>query len=437
MYTTASQLRTAKTVLILGFGLEGKSTLKYLAKHYPNITVLVADKADLAITQSDLPLHRDQQYWGPAYLEKVPPVDMVIKTPGIHPKELEAFKQKQQQAIWTSQTQLFLETVKDRVIGVTGTKGKSTTASLVAHILKTARKDVLLVGNIGVPFLDVLDMDRAERLYAAELSCHQLSDLTVSPHIGVILNIYREHLDYYGSYEAYCQAKLNITRFQSPEDIFIYSNDQPELLQLYLQSPAIKHVFTADSSGNEQWKSSATNQHNVAASVLVAQSLGLTDKEILQGIQKFQPLQYRLEYIGTYNGIAFYDDALATIPEATILALNQFQGNVATLLAGGFDRGQQYQELAKAIVASGVANLILFPTTGALLEKEIATADAKKQIQCYAVEDMEDAVTKAYEVTPAGKICLLSPAASSFSLFQNYKDRSDQYRRYVKEKGTQ
>jgi UDP-N-acetylmuramoyl-L-alanine---L-glutamate ligase len=429
------------TLALFGFGLEGQSTYRYIRKHDSDVNLIIAEQhvqdEHIRLTDAD---SKVQWVNGELYMDLLPHVDIAIKSPGIPPSVLEQYKQKNQNTVWITQTQVFLSLCRDRVIGVTGTKGKSTTTSLIAHILNQSGYNTALVGNIGVPFFDFIDDDTPDKWYAAELSCHQLSDVNVSPHIAVLLNIYKDHLDYYQTFEAYCEAKYRIAKFQRTDDMFVYSTDQEEVAACAGKTQAKKMAFSVHDSQITEWLSHAdpllrgdANKHNMLAARQAAAAVGIAEDQVAAAIQSFKPLEYRLELIATYQGIDFIDDALATIPEATSAALTACRHPVATLIAGGYDRGQQYQTLAADIVRNKVRTLILFPTTGIRLEQEVSHIDPT--VRCLSVSSMEEAVAAAYTYTPAGFTCLLSPAAPSFSLFKNYKDRSDQYRTYVHQKG--
>lgn len=450
------QLENQK-ILILGFGREGKSTYHYLRSLFPQQKLFIADKQSIAV---DDPIHKDPfatVITGQNYLSISEEYDWIIKTPGIVPSELVQLRQNLPKTKWTSQSQIFLSMFRDRVIGITGTKGKSTTTSLIYHLLQTAGKKVRLVGNIGVPFFDLLDEDSPETLYCAELSSHQLSETRVSPHIGVLLNIYQEHLDYYESFEAYRLAKMNITQFQTDRDVFIFNSDQKEVVPNKLQSNIVNKQFSLIDSQADAWSDNDSvwskafgkvcnltslplkgqqNIANILAAILVVEQYGLSLDEAQHGIMTFQPLDYRLETVGIYRGITFIDDSLATIPEATVAALNSFDQPIKTLLVGGYDRGQNYSTLASEIVAHAIDHVILFPATGSRIEKEINSHDVEQQVTCHHVESMAEAITLAFAVTPANSICLHSPAAPSFSLFKDYRDRSNQFRSNLTRLGT-
>lgn len=365
-----------RSILILGFGREGKSTLNFLHKHFPNNEVKVIEKTQ-----------------GEEYLKALKDFDVIIKSPGI--PYLEEIKEAQNNGkIITSATQIFFDNFEGKIIGVTGTKGKSTTSSLIYQVLKEDGVDVYLVGNIGKPALDLLNGINKDSIVVFELSSFQLADLEKSPHIAVITNIYVDHLDWHGSIENYRKAKENIKKFQGKDDIFISKN------------------------GAEAAKE-------------VGKLFNIPEDKINQAISNFKPLPHRLEFVGEFKGIKFYNDSLATNPHATIFGLETLGEDVETLIAGGFDRGVDYSIIGPVIANSKIKTLILFPATGERIWQ--AVKEAKGTQVKLDVSSMEEGVSLAYDKTSVGKICLMSPASASFNMFSDYEDRGDQFKKFVEE----
>lgn len=394
-----------KKVLILGLGREGKDTLLFLRKRFPGKSIGVAD-----------------QKQGKNYLKKIRNYDVIIKSPGVPHSKIAPFLTKKQQV--TSQTEIFFEECSGTIIGVTGTKGKSTTASLIHAVLQQGGFKAHLIGNIEKPVLRFLKHAKPEDVFVYELSSFQLTNLKKSPTIAVFLNLYPEHLDYYqGNFLAYAKAKANITKHQTQLDFLIYNAKDPRVTKIAKESKAQKIPFIPKKDKNP-WIASSE------PAVLVGKLFGIPDKKIRQAIQTFKPLPHRLERVGEWKGITFYNDSLATIPEATCAALDLLGPKVHTLIAGGYDRGLTFEKLGKKIGESGVKTLILFPTTG----KKI-TASLRKPVQYFFANTMKEAIQLSYSHTPKGKICLLSPAASSFNMFKDYKDRGKQFTTLAKRYG--
>ncbi|MDP4007126.1 MAG: UDP-N-acetylmuramoyl-L-alanine--D-glutamate ligase [bacterium] len=389
-----------KKILILGFGREGKDTLLFLQKHFPKKKVGIAD-----------------QNQGSGYLKKIKDYDVIIKSPGVPNWKIAPFLKKKQ--VVTSQTDIFFSECPGTIIGVTGTKGKSTTASMIYDVLKSGGVRAHLLGNIGEPVLSHLAKARPEDVFVYELSSFQLENLKKSPHIAVLLNVYPEHLDHHQSHAKYAWAKARIAMYQTPTDFLIYNQDSKVVSTIAKLSKAQKLPFK-----------SKTRPGLVLASAeparIIGRLFGIPKQKIERAIKNFKPLEHRLEKVGEWKGITFYNDSLATIPEATIAALDALGSNVHTLIAGGYDRGLDMKKLGERIKKSEIKTLILFPTTGAKILQSM-----KNPPQSFFAKDMKQAVRLAYLHTPKKKICLLSPAASSFNMFKDYKDRGEQFKKWV------
>lgn len=402
-----------ENILILGFAREGKSVYKYLRKKFPDKIIKAWDQknVDGAIKVDNW---KEINNWDK--------FDMIVKSAGIPLKNLP----KKIYPKLTSETQIFFDECPGEIIGVTGTKGKSTTAALIYQILKTAGKKTVLVGNIGKPALDFLDEIDKETIVVFELSSHQLQTLTVSPHVAVLTNIYPEHLDYYLDFDDYARTKANIAKFQTEKDYFVFNKNHP------LETKAIKIPFDK----NIVVESKLLGEHNIyniSAAKKVADIYKISDGIFEKAVANFKPLEHRLEFIGKFKGIKFYNDSLATIPEATISAIEALGNNIDTILLGGFDRRVDFTLLARKILNTNIKNLILFPTTGEKIWNKIVAIDlmAVKKFKSIKVQSMEEAVKASYKFTTPGKVVLLSCASTSFNLFKDYADRGNQFKEWV------
>jgi UDP-N-acetylmuramoylalanine-D-glutamate ligase len=398
-----------KKIIIVGFGREGKNTYKTLKKLFPLKSIALADKKEIKADEREI-------YTGKDYLNNLKNYDVIIKTPGIPFNEV---KKNAGLAKITSQTELFLENCPGKVIGVTGTKGKSTTSTLIYKILKDSFKNVKLVGNMGKPCLSYLLTAKPKDIFVFEMSCHQLDHISKSPNIAVFINIYPEHLDYYKTFLKYFNSKKNITKFQDKNDLFIYNPEFKEIENI--KTKAHKIPF------KESFLKNNIHKNTIAAAIAVSKTFGLTEKEIKKSIDEFKTLDSRIEFLGNFNGINFYNDSLATIPEATIFALNELK-NVDTLILGGLDRGIKFNKLTEEIKNKKIKNIILFPNTDKKIYKDLKN----ENINFFFTDSMKEAVLFAKKNTKKGSICLLSPAAPSYNLFKDYKDRANQFKKYLK-----
>ena len=407
---TIAELQAKKKIVLLGYGKEGQATERFLQKYVPQAEIVIADQS------------RDADY-----LALQTTGDLVIKTPGISKRFVTV--------PYTTATNLFFANVKKPIVGVTGSKGKSTTSSLIAAMLQAGGKRVRLVGNIGAPALDVVDEDDQVDVYVMELSSYQLDDLERGPEVAVFTSFFPEHLDYHGSLEAYFEAKANIVRKGDTKQVFIYNAHYPELQELVREAPGTAIPF-ADSipfSLEGLRLRGAHNVQNVYGAWTAAQQFGVTPEQAEQAIQAFQPLPHRLTDVGTFRGITFIDDAIASAPEAAIQAL-QAVPRVETLFLGGTDRGYVFDELAKMIDASGVRNIVLFPDTGANIKAALERHSRRAFAFC-ETESMEEAVRFAYQHTSAGMTCLLSTASPSYRLWKNFEHKGEEFTKWVKELG--
>lgn len=452
-----------KKVAILGFGREGESTYHLLHRVLEGQLLTILDARDEV---RDHPLLKGEPairiVTGPDYLSGLDSFDVIFRSPGIviwplmesdihqPPGELTAGK-------FTSQTAFFLEKYHHQVIGVTGTKGKSTTASLISHILKTAGRDVILAGNIGTPLFNVIPLITPETMVVAELSSHQLELPGMAPHIGVFLNLFQEHLDAYPSYEAYQKAKLNIARFRREDDILVINGDDTLVAELTapwasercfysfsLEHPPRRGCFRKEDSiwfcdGGEPFEAwhihqdrflkGEHNLKNIMAAIVVCTLCGVEREALEDGIGTFKGLEHRLEYVGPFHGIHFYNDSIATIPEACIEAVKSVPG-VDTLVAGGFDRGIEYGLLGQFLAGSGVRNFILAGEAGRRIGDAIRQAGTGQK-KFFFINRFDDFAPIAFRETLPGYVCMLSPAAASYDEFRNFEERGKRYRHII------
>jgi UDP-N-acetylmuramoylalanine--D-glutamate ligase len=426
-----------KKVLILGMGREGADSFVFLRKTFPKKKIYVADKKELnafdSKTRKMLKSDKNvEMILGQGYLDHIKDFDVIIRTPGISLRSIKKYIGKKAEV--ASQTEIFLDNCPGTVIGVTGTKGKSTTSSLIYSVLKEAKLKVSLVGNIETPSLSFLLKARKDDVFVYELSAHQLQGLQKSPHIAVFLNIYPEHLDYYKDMKEYFAAKASIALYQKKSDYFIFNPKFKEISALAKKAESKKIAINPDDFSDffEVHKEffGLTHLDNLIAALDVFKVLKIKEEIIVRAFKKFKRPAHRLEFVGEFRGIKFYDDSIATIPEAAVFAIDSLGNDVETLIAGGFDRGIGQEKLIDRIAGSGIRNLILFPESG----RRIYSGIKKRGIEtnCFLVDDMEEAVRLSFENTSPGKICLLSPASPSFGIFKDYKDRGEAFKKCIK-----
>ncbi|HPF65394.1 UDP-N-acetylmuramoyl-L-alanine--D-glutamate ligase [Lentimicrobium sp.] len=455
MKSLIKSVTNGKSVLILGYGREGQSTLRLLDQCCPQLPLTVAD-ADPLIVHKHPELNHEKLtvITGPAYLDKLNHFDLVIKSPGISLFNSGASFVPER---ISSQTDLFLRAYAPQVAGITGTKGKSTTSSLLHHIIRTYTSDTLLAGNIGIPLFDLVDKITPATRIICELSSHQLEFITRAPSISILLNLFQEHLDHYASFRHYQLAKFQIALKQQFNDAFLYDGSDVNILKLMeeLRLPGRKFpVYTGEfpgngagisgknivlrSSGTERILLSADHKgklagtHNLRNIISAASAAGMMNipaAAIAEGVATFTPLEHRIEFAGNFSGKDFYNDSISTIPEATMAAVATLK-KVDTLILGGYDRGIEYNGLADFICRSGIKNVIL---TGPAGERILGLLKQFKKCNpaIFFIREFEPAIEKAASVTPAGGACLLSPAASSYDRFKNFEERGRLFKELV------
>lgn len=429
-----SEKYKGKRIAILGYGVEGRATHEYLQKHGLNADVLDEQNA------SD-------------YLQKVASYEIVFKTPGISPLRPELVAAKRAGTTFTSQIEEFFDLCPGKIIGITGTKGKGTTSTLIYDILAEAGEDVHLGGNIGVPAISFLDEITHDSWVVLELSSFQLQTLKASPHIAVVLNITSEHLDYHKDTEEYREAKSNIVHHQSNDDFAVINDDYGVPRNYAKLTPASKYFFSRNhqtegcyvdkadkivlnvegetaliASFSELKLRGRHNLENVTAAALASYLAGAEPKVISKVVKNFRGLEHRLELVREVDGIKYYNDSFSTVPETVIAALDSFAEPII-LIAGGSNKNSDYSELGKKIAASNVKAIILIGDMAKQIQASIPSSFEGEIV--LGLTSMGDMVGKARELAEKGDVVLLSPACASFGLFENYKDRGNQFKNAV------
>ena len=410
-----------KTIGIWGMGKEGTASCAALHNKCQNIKLI-------EITEDNL--------------DEIDNCEVIIKSPGVSLYREEIVKAKAKGIKFTSSSNLFLDNHADKtkVIAITGTKGKSTTSSLLAHTLKTLGYKADLGGNIGKPLIELCDT--ASDWVVAEMSSYQCADLQGSADIGILLNLYPEHLQWHGSHNRYYADKLNMIAQAKIKILNAMDARTSELAHfadaIYFNTPDDIHINNGFFYDGEQklFACSALpllgehNAQNACAVLTAIKVIGGNLADCEKAFSSFKGLQHRLDIIGKYKDITFVDDSISTTPETAIAALKALdKGQNLTLLAGGFDRGQDYQGLAQYISAiKQRCHIITLPDTG----KRIAQEADKYAIKVAEAENMADAVKTAFEITPSGGTVILSPAAPSYNCYKNFEERGQDFANCVK-----
>lgn len=435
MYTKIINKLKDKNIAILGYGKEGKSTYKFLRRHI-NDKITILDRND-SILNNNEELKNDKNLTiitGEEYLSNLNDYDYIIKSPGVKLDADENLTSK-----ISSQLELTLEIFSKQIIGITGTKGKSTTSSLLYKVLQEQNKDCYLLGNVGNPIFDYIEDIKDDTILVVEMSSYQLEYVNFSPHIALILNLYEEHLNYHDTLENYFLSKFNIFKYQTKEDYALYTSENDNIKKYIVDINGIKKDIALEfkfegnniyydnkivyKKNNKRILKGDHNLKNILFIIQVSLLLNLDIEKTIESISTFKPLEHRMEYVGEFNGIKYYNDVIATIPEATINCLNSIE-SVDTLILGGLDRGINYELLINYLNNSDIENFICMPESG------YKVADKLVNKNTFKVKTLEEAVDIAKKVTK--NTCVLSPAASSYNAFKNFEEKGKLYKELIK-----
>lgn len=433
------KLEKYKNIAILGFGREGKSTYKFFRSILENKHLTIIDKINV-LEKNDF-LKEDKNLsivYGDTYLDNLDDYDFIMKTPGISLVDIYEGDNI------SSQLNLVLEFYKNQVIGVTGTKGKSTASSLIYEAVKASYSDVFLAGNIGKPVLDDIYSFTDKSIIVFEISAQQLSDLKYSPHYAFFLNLMVDHLDYFHSVENYEKYKLNMLKNQTQGD-YAFVNPYDEHLisrikDLNLKSKVIdfkEEDFLKDNDiyiGNKlvySWNKETRIIKGDHYSLIFLMVLKLIDilkldrEKAIEAMNNFKGLAHRLEFAGSINGVEFYDDTIATMPDAVINGIKSL-GNVSVLFLGGSSKNLNYDKMITFINQSNIKFVVLQGPVGKELDGKI------KKDYIYE-DDFKKAIKKALDYASSGTSILLSPGAASFDKYKDYAEKGETFKEAIKE----
>lgn len=417
-------------IAIAGYGIEGTSNYRYYAADLNNeITVVDQHQPRQGVPDGVLTIIGEDAF------TNLHGFDLVVRTAGLAPHRI-----KTNGKIWSATNEFFAQCPAP-IIGVTGSKGKGTTASLIAGILRAAGKKVWLVGNIGVAALDSLAEIKPEDIVVYELSSFQLWDLQASPHVAVVLFIEQEHLNVHIDMSDYVNAKANITRHQTDTDILIYNCENQYARTIAGQSHARLVSYPSDQSAHvkeggfyygEQFICSVEslqiigvhNQDNACAAIDGVWSFTQESDAIEKGLRSFTGLPHRLKFVRELRGIRYFDDSIATTPSSAIAALRSFEIPKVIIL-GGSSKGSDFSELATELTRHDVRAILIGDEA-----KRIAASCQAAGFDRFEIMDdptAEKIVQRASELAEPGSVVLMSPASASFGLFKNYADRGEQF----------
>ena len=440
----SSELR-GRRVVILGTGREGMAAAN----------ALVGVASALAATD-DKPAGDSATAWRERWGSDIPILeaptaeqiragfDVAVKSPGISPLNPLVAELMAGGMPFTSGTDLWMADNAATTIGVTGSKGKSTTSSLIHHVLAALGEDVVLGGNIGLPLLDMAPAGRA----VVELSSYQSQSLSTSPDVVVLTSLFAEHLDWHGSEERYFADKLSVVG-HAPRKVVANAEDPRLVDALARLHPGVpiewvgaQHEFRLAEHEGEQWIVRGDEpvlpasglrllgRHNalnacIALAAVAASGTAFTVAQAAEALASFAPLDHRLQPIADPSGVTFVNDSLSTSPFATVEALKTFEPGTVVLLVGGQDRGVDYAPLAEHLARFPVAAVIGLPPSGGRILSEL------RGVPTQIAADMHDAVGRARLAVPAAGVVLLSPAAPSYGIYRDFADRAADFERAI------
>ena len=452
------QTYKGKTIAVLGLSVEGIDSVQYF--HAQGARVWCCDrrtKEELGSTYADLVPFSSGFQLGNGYLSNLDRFDMVVRTPGMGLRfpELVALQKKGKEI--TSQVKLFYSLCPAPIIGITGTKGKGTTSTLITEMIRADGRKAWLGGNVGIPILSNLVTMKPEDLVVLELSSFQLEDCHASPHIAVVLRTTQEHLanqdtmasNYHETRKSYVEAKKSIVRFQKKTDIAILNADDPTSSSFAKETGARVQYFSRTKKTTDAYVCNHTvylrgekicsagqiklrgehNLDNIAAASLAARAAGVSIDAIRRAARSCVGLEHRLETVRTAGGALYINDSFSTVPETAIAAIESFVEPII-LIAGGSEKGSDFTELGAIIASHSVKVLI---AVGRMTERIVASAKnagfTGKIIT--GRTSMHEIVTTAAREATHGDVVLLSPACASFDMFKNYKERGKLFKHEV------
>ena len=426
-------------VAILGFDLEGKASYEYFSRRGHTITIC-DQNPDLRV-----PDGADSQL-GDAYLSGLDRFDMLVRTPGLPTAKILEKNPNVAGKITSGTNEFFKAVTTKNIIGITGTKGKGTTSTLIAKILNASGQRVFLGGNIGVPALSFIEEVAADDWVVLELSSFQLSDINYAPHIAVCLMVVPEHLNWHTDFPDYLAAKSRLFSHQTETDIAIYYADNEDSHTIASNSPGDKITYYAPPGAyvkdgwiqidsqeicktDELQLLGEHNWQNVCAAITAVWQAGVMDINAIRvAVTDFSGLEHRLEFVREVAGVQYYDDSFGTTPETAIVALRAFK-EPKVLILGGSDKGAQFTELAAAVATGTVRHVITIGDTGPTIAEELRAAGFSDLTP--GGTTMLDIVHTAQELAQKGDVVLLSTGSASFGLFKDYKDRGNQFKQVV------
>ena len=428
-------------IAIIGYGLQGASSYKYWRD---GNSITICDQNEIKDPPRDVEL-----LIGEDHLKNLNDFDLIVRSPSVHPRDIFSANGEQiKDKITTNTNEFFKVCPSKNIIGVTGTKGKGTTSSLITKMLEAGGKKVHLGGNIGTPPLEMLEAGINESDYVVlELANFQLIDLKYSPHIAVCLMVVPEHQDWHEGMEEYVTAKKQLFIHQTPSDIAIYYSDNEISKDIASSGEGVKIPYFENPGANinnelvvidgrticrtdEVKLLGRHNLQNICAAVTATWQIDQNTEAIKQVTTSFTGLDHRLELVRELNGVKYYDDSFATTPESAIVAIEAFK-DPKVIILGGSDKGAEYIKLANTVAGGNVKHAVLIGDTAKSIEQALKNEGFSDY--SFGSKDINEIVELCKEKSSPGDVVLLSTGCASFGIFKDYKDRGEKFKKAVQE----
>lgn len=446
-----------RKVAIIGLGVSNIPLIDYMYEKKAKVTVFDERKIDSIPKEilDKIKKYDFKFYFGKNSLENLNDFDIVFRSPSCLPTRKELVKEEEKGTIVTTEIEMLMKMCPCKIIGVTGSDGKTTTTSLINHILEKSGKTTFLGGNIGTPLFTKLSKMTPEDIVVLELSSFQLMGMEISPDIAVITNISPNHLNIHKDYQEYIDAKKNIFKYQNEKNTLILnydneitrkcSNEAKGNVIFFSSKEKLDNGFIVDDKIIKQCKDQIRehilntdevklkgkhNYENIAAALAATYKIVGLDS-VIQVIKEFNAVEHRLEFVREINGVKWYNDSASSSPTRTISGLKAFDEKI-TLIAGGYDKNLDYTPIAKPIIEK-VNNLILMGQTSEKIFNAVKQEldNQNKQLHIYTCNNLEETIKTAKKVTKPGEIVLFSPASASFDMFKNAVERGKKYKEFV------
>lgn len=446
-----------RKVAIIGLGVSNIPLLDYMYEKKAKVTVFDnRNIEDLSKEVMDKITSFGFQFnLGQKCLDNLKGFDIIFRSPSCLPTKPELVAEEKRGAIITTEIEMLMKMCPCKIIGVTGSDGKTTTTSLITSILKNAGYNTHLGGNIGTPLFTKLSEIKPEDVVVLELSSFQLMDMEISPDIAVITNITPNHLNIHKDYDEYINSKKNIFKYQNENGILILNYDNEITRQcskeahgrviFFSSKEKLDNGFIVDGKiikqcedkirkhildGNDAILKGNHNYENIATALAATNTL-VAPENAVETIKEFKPVAHRIEFIREIDGVKWYNDSASSSPTRTISGLNAFDDNII-LIAGGYDKNLDYTPIAKPIVKN-VKSLILIGQTSEKIFEVVKQEleNTNKDLNIYMCDTLEQTVTLAKKVAKSGQVVLFSPASASFDMFKDFADRGNQFKKLV------